>query len=264
MTEEATTEKPTNKGIKKHRSPNYPYLGLKDALTKTELLRQTGGIHPVGLNSAMSAWGLKGDGTTSSVIAALKAFGLITVSGEGKQRQMTVSEVGRKILIDHSDKSELLKKAALSPPLYGELWRKFGPELPPTDKPISEYLIFDRHFNERIVDGLIADFKATIVFANLTASDKINTQDDDVSEESDVNEEMDSGAKIRKAMEFVPKESVFKASIELSKRGVLDVVFAGSMDNVTMPMLNELFQLKEKYQALIKQTSEPDQDSKAD
>lgn len=256
MTEEQkTTEKPSNKGSKKHRSPNYPYLGLKDALAKTELLRQTGGVHAVGLNSAMSAWGLKGEGTTSSVIAALKAFGLVSVSGEGKHRQMTVSEVARKILIDHSEKSELLKKAALSPTLYKELWKKFGPDLPPTDKPISEYLIFERQFNEKVVDAVIADFKATITFANLTESDKLV----DAGEESGIDENQsgppilqsgaNAGGTVGKKTP-APKDGVmYSINLELLENGRINVVTSdGSLTSSTLKLLTEVFELKDKYE----------------
>lgn len=231
----------------KHRSPNYPYLGLKEALTKTELLRQTGGVHPVGLNSVMSAWGLKGEGTTSSVIAALKAFGLISVSGEGKHRQVVVSEAARKILIDHSDKSELLKKAALSPTLYAELWKRFGPELPPTDKPISEYMIFDRHFNERVVDAVIADFKATISFANLSESDKLEDNSDgeeDVYEEIDPPDETDSTKK--KVRRQPPKdgEIVEELNFKLAPESNVALVFT-SKQKVTQEDFGLLMRMLE-------------------
>ncbi len=197
----ATTTK-----VKKHRSPNYPYVGLKEALEKTESIRKIGGIHPVGLTSAMSEWSYK-EGTTNSVLAALKAFGLVDVTGEGKQRQLKVTEVARKILVDHSEKADLLKKAALNPTLYAELWKQFGPDLPPSDKPISEYLIFTRHFNEKVVSNVIKDFKDTISFANLSQSDKIEPDldvEDDIYEEIDPTDETDSNKK--KVRRQLPKD----------------------------------------------------------
>lgn len=57
---------------------------------------------------------------------------------------------------------------------------------------------------------------------------------------------MDSGAQIRQAMEL-PTGQIFRASIEVFKNGRLNVVFAGSMNDLTVPLLNDIYGLKGKY-----------------
>ncbi|MBK8464687.1 MAG: hypothetical protein IPL32_02565 [Chloracidobacterium sp.] len=238
------TEKP-----KKHRSPNYPYIGLPDALEKAEAIRLAAGTNPLGLASAMHAWDYK-EGSANSAIAALKAFGLLDVAGNGKQRQIKLTEVARKILADHSEKPDLLKKAALSPSLYKEVWERYNGSLPSLDKVISEYLVFERNFNPSVVDSFIKDFRATIAYANLSASDKIELEDGgelpEFEDESPDDEVNDSGSKIRKAM-TLPKGIMFKASVEMNEGGHLNVVFAGEASRQTMALLNEIYQLCDKY-----------------
>lgn len=243
--------------IKKHRSPNYPYLGLREALTKTDLIRKTGGVHPVGFNSAMSAWGLK-EGTTNSVIAALKAFGLIDVSGEKTQRQLTVSETARKILVDHSEKDVLLKKAALAPTLYAELWKKFGPDLPPTTKPISEYLIFTRHFNENVVDSVIADFQATIGYARLSGLDKMADTDSE-NDEYDIpdpsvteNEDNSSESGTVRKLTLPPRKDgvMYSISIDILEDGLIEVSSFGPVTMETFGLLKDVFDVKTKHESM--------------
>lgn len=176
MTEERKT---TTKGIKKHRSPNYPYTGLEDALEKTRQIQEHGRTFFVPFTVAMDAWGYKAAGTTHSVIAALKAYGLIEVQGEGEKKEIKVSESGRKILDDHSEHGALLKEVALRPTLHRELWEKYEGNLPPSNKLISEHLKYKRNFNPTTVDGFIEQFRATIAFARLTEFDLITSAKED-------------------------------------------------------------------------------------
>lgn len=178
----AEEEKTDPKGPKKHRSPNYPYTGLEDAIEKTRKIQEHGAKFFVPFSVAMEAWGYKA-GTTHSMIAALKAYGLIDLQGEGDKKQIKVSDNGTKILDnDYSGRGGLIKDAALKPTLHRELWDKWDGELPPSNKVITEYLKYEKHFNPTAVDGFVGQFRDVIAFAKLTASDRISS----ASEENDI------------------------------------------------------------------------------
>lgn len=155
------------------RSPNYPFIGLEEAIKKAQLVLDKGGLHEVPFKTAMEAWDYKA-GSTHSAIAALKAFGLVTVNGEGEKRKIQLTEAARKILKpEHPERASLLKKAVLMPTIYSELWREYKGVLPPSDSVISNYLEFDKKFNPDVIKGLIKDFRASIAYAGLDSSDKI-------------------------------------------------------------------------------------------
>ena len=69
----------------KHRSPNYPVIGLKKAMELCNTIhgkidvRGSGGIQPDELLGYKAHSGIG-----NQVVAALKAFGFIDVTGEGE------------------------------------------------------------------------------------------------------------------------------------------------------------------------------------
>lgn len=255
----------TSAGKRKHRSPNYPYIGLQEALTRAQQIQNEGGIHSVPFRAAMEAWGYKA-GTTSSVIAALKSFGLVDISGEGEQRHIRVSERCRKILADHSDTPDLLIEAALSPALYRDLWEFFSGTLPPSDKLISEHLTFTLGFNPGVVDSVIKDFRATIAFARM---DKLNHYRLNA---EGANIEIRGGEASlltgRNITAEVPEENLvsvkddppprktskpgigvmFNITIDVLEDGQINVTNGGTLTSETFSILSDVFKLKEKHE----------------
>ena len=64
------------------------------------------------------------------------------------------------------------KEAALLPKLHKELWEKWGADLP-SDPSVRHYLVTDRGFNEKTVGDFIAEYKATLDFAELINNGKL-------------------------------------------------------------------------------------------
>lgn len=160
---------------KKSRSPNYPSMDLQEAMNKTELLYKAQKRHPVPVSVAAEPLGY---GPKSSsflqAIATLRAYGLIEASGSGDDRKIAVSERAMKILLDHRDKQKLLQEVAITPSIFKEIWEKFynlEDGMAPDDS-IKHHLIFDREgtYPPQIAESILADFKATIEFANLGIS----------------------------------------------------------------------------------------------
>jgi hypothetical protein len=240
---------------KKHRSPNYPFIGLESALERARELQKVAGVHPVRVTTAWETWNYK-KGGGNQVVAALDAYGLISIeSGIADSRQIKLTLEARKILDETSERGILLKTAALSPLLHKEIWEYFEGDLPPNDKVIREYLVYQRNFNPSYVDKFIEQFKETLVFAKVSKNDKINAVDgsNTNSEQASTNltdtnklSSMDSGEQVRQAM-ALPAGRIFKASIEVFENGKLDVIFAGSMNRFTVGLLQDIYDIVEKH-----------------
>lgn len=171
----------TATGARQGRSPAYPYVSLRKALSRAKALYKAEGKHPVPLSSAYKAWGIgaKSSGARQT-LAALKQFGLVTYLGKAKERQVRVSDLAMKIILDRRPDSpgrdEMIRRAAMIPLIYTELWQKYGAELP-SDATLETYLVLEREFNESAVLGLIADYKDTIELAKLREPDKMPKSD---------------------------------------------------------------------------------------
>lgn len=160
----------------RRRSPNYPIIGLEKALERAATLNEKSKGHAAPVGTVHTWWNYK-TATGDQIVAALKAFGLIDVEGIGKDRTIKVSDSARRILRGDQGKEDRLKTAALKPTLHGELWTKYGADIP--DDVARIYLTDERGFNEASVDEFMAQYKATISYAKLSDSDKVASDDDE-------------------------------------------------------------------------------------
>jgi len=163
---------------KRHRSPNYPFIGLEKAIERTRQIYEADRRHEVPVKVVSEKrWEYKaGSSQGDQTIAALRAYGLIEVSGIGDKRMIQISDRAYRIIAGAQDAPQRIKDAALSPAIHSELWQKYGAIGLPSDDTIRNYLLFEREsgrFNEDVVDGVIGRFKDTISFAKLDSSDKI-------------------------------------------------------------------------------------------
>ena len=154
------------------RSPSYPYLDLPGALEKAAALWHAEGRHATSVSVAMQHWGYKEESSTGySCVAALKKFGLVDHEGMGEGRQMRLSGLALRILLDgdpqSTERRAALREAALAPRIHTELWERYGTDLP-SDQSLKRFLVLERSFNEASVDELLAEYKATVAYAGLT------------------------------------------------------------------------------------------------
>ncbi|MCE5302800.1 MAG: hypothetical protein LLF97_06780 [Planctomycetaceae bacterium] len=175
----ATDREESKKKGHKDRSPNYPVIDLGGALEKAEAIHKEFRVHEAPVGIVQERWGFKAhSGFANQYIAALKAYGLLNVTGQGDQRKVSISVDADRILRNAPDKNELLKAAALRPALHNELWDYYKDKggVPP-DELLRHYLVWDRpepKFNEKSVDGFIERFRRTLTFANLATGDIID------------------------------------------------------------------------------------------
>ena len=172
---EAKSKGAAEKGRQKHRSPNYPLFDLEKALQLTKVLYDSDKTHRIPILIAHERWGYTKGGTAGNqAVAAVKSYGLINVDGNGDSRQISVSDVGRRIILDAPDKAELLKSSALSPALFASLWDRYREQGMPSKDVLRHHLIFDRNFNETFVGNAIDRFVSTIAFSQLDVEDNIS------------------------------------------------------------------------------------------
>lgn len=166
------------RALARHRSPNYPFISLERAIEQTRAIYGTDRLRDIPLRVACQRWEFKlGGSQADQTVAALKAFGMIEVTGSRGERNLRISERAYRILAGARDAMEQIKQAAIAPAIYSELWKTFGVNgrLPENDV-IRNYLLFDREngrFNSEAVETLIVRFRETISFARLDSSDKI-------------------------------------------------------------------------------------------
>ena len=164
----------------RHRSPNHPFINLEKAVEHAAALREKYGMHDIPVNLAHALLGYKPlSASGNQCIAALKAYGLIEVKGEGKTRKITVSSVGDRIVRNAPDRAQLLRDAVLTPPIHQEVLDHYGKAGLPDDGLLHQYLVWDRpegsRFNEDSVGGFISRLRESLAFANLDMPDTIES-----------------------------------------------------------------------------------------
>lgn len=237
----------------KHRSPNYPAVGLQKALERTETLKKSAGRHAVPVNVAHKLWDYR-KGAGDQTVAALKAFGLVDVEGAKDKRQILLTDAAIRMLGNAPDKAELLKTAALKPEIHKQIWTKYGGELPSENAILKEYLLWERKFNEAFVDSFIEQFRSTIAFAGLALSDKLAAED-----QSDLeSEEEPMSAVPRTSVEprrriggtrassqlFTNTGSARELRFSISRDSEAQVIFHGPVTQEAIDKLSKLLELQ--------------------
>jgi hypothetical protein len=268
MVESATANKP-----KKMRSPAYPGINLEIALKRARGLYDKERRNAVAYPVAVSYWGFgaKSSGGLVSV-AAMKGFGLVEDVERGAGgRSIKLTDLAFHILLDDrpnsQERAELIKQAALRPKIHASLWRKYGAELP-SDSNLKHALIFDFKFNENTVDEFIKEYKETIRFAGIGASDTLSLLDEDKNNGTD-NGASDGGQAVQEQqvgssrMSLAPPPAKINpaakpvgASIPVTKNCSISVLAVGE---VTQKGLDQLI----NYLNLIKGSFPEDEGAKA-
>lgn len=155
----------------KTRSPNYPVIDLSTALGLTERIYAGAQRHPVPVSTVIDTiWAMKvGSSYGAQCVAALGAFGLISLEGTKDKRQLRVTKEAAKIIEKTPERGELLKQAALGPRVHRAVWSHYQTDGLPPDATIQHYLLFDypQPFNKGKVAGFIKQLRSTIEFAGI-------------------------------------------------------------------------------------------------
>ena len=142
------------------RSPNYPAIPLEEAINRARTIYEQEHTHvtaPDVVAKAMDYGGL--NGTSRTMISALKKFGLLQAEGNG----LKISDDAVDIFeLPKSDTmaQEARKRAAFKPTLFAEFRETYGEQLP-SDLSLRHTLI-KRGFNPRTAGEVIQIYKDTV------------------------------------------------------------------------------------------------------
>lgn len=158
------------------RSPAYPHISLPEAVwLATKIRAVADSSHAVTLTAAAQALELTPESSWLNLrLAALKKFGLIEDLPAGATRERRVRLTSTAVMLATIPPNDVMnrvlrRQAALRPPIYEDLWNRFGPILPAND-PMRDYLVKERLFNPQSVDALLDNFRSTIEYAELMES----------------------------------------------------------------------------------------------
>jgi hypothetical protein len=180
-----------DRGVKKHRSPAYPFVSLPAAVERAKVLYHAIKKNSVSIDTVQENLGFdKGSSQGSRIIAALKSYGLLDdEDGAGQYRKLRLTSDGlRLFLLDEGDRDRaaLIRSCAVRPKIYSDIIERWPEDLPP-DSEIRKFLTVDRDFNPDSVDVLIRNFRATYDYAGLCEVEpesSVRKERDDIREDT--------------------------------------------------------------------------------
>jgi hypothetical protein len=198
----------------KMRSPNYPALGLSQAVEAARKLWDKEKRTPVAHATAATALGYGSlSGPARIAIAALRQYGLVDKPDPG---HVQLSDRARRVLHGDDDaKKKALVEAASAPKLFREL---AATHLDGSDDAIRSYLITKKEFSEEGARKAVKSFRDTVKLASPDASgyttEENGGNDDDM-------EVIETGQKAKNALDGgggnLPESGVFSLTVPFSK-----------------------------------------------
>ncbi|MCU1339734.1 MAG: hypothetical protein JWO19_5315 [Bryobacterales bacterium] len=164
--------------VKRHRSPNYPTVGLKEAIDRVRNLYNKDGKAgaPAEIAAVHIGFG-KPHGQAMSVLAALKRFGLVAESnGRIAPTQRAIEILNLPPTDPRCQKA--LRDAVLEPALYRELIEQHKDTGWPADDVLASELVTYKNFNPRAVEGFVRDFKDSVVIAGLSEEGALESEEE--------------------------------------------------------------------------------------
>jgi hypothetical protein len=167
----------------RHRSPNYPGISLKTAVSKIGDWYKADGLVASPRDAALKNMGYeKFTGDAGRVLSALRSFGLVQeADGRIKMTQRGIDIIVRPE--GDQKRTSALKEAALSPDIYKKLAKEYPNGLP-SDTTLKSELIAAKGFNPKSVSEFIKDFKATLAFAGLSTFGVLESEQEEQEDES--------------------------------------------------------------------------------
>jgi hypothetical protein len=91
----------------------------------------------------------------------------------GRPRSYQITEAGVQMATVDADsplRLLYLRKAALRPAIYQDLWERFGPQLPEIDDAMANYLVTEQKFTRDAAFKMLAHFRSTITISRLRSA----------------------------------------------------------------------------------------------
>jgi hypothetical protein len=168
MASTTVTKEPATEKKKRQRSPNYPTVGLREAVDRVKKFIVADGR--AGATSAIAAKHIgfsSAHGQAYSVLAALKKFGLVE-DRDGRivptQRAVEINSLPE----NDERRKKAIRDAALSPTIYAELIKEYAATGLPHEETLAGELEAYKGFNPNGVKEFLKGFKETLEYAGLS------------------------------------------------------------------------------------------------
>jgi hypothetical protein len=151
------------------RSPSFPFISLPGAIQRARELYEAEKRNLVRPEVAVVDWGYSARSSAGAqTIAALRAYGLL----EDLRGELRLTDRAQHILVREpgsTERNDLLRQAALAPPLFSKLWERYGADLP-SDKSLRSWLVLELKVNENSVEDLLRSYRETLACIGVGAS----------------------------------------------------------------------------------------------
>jgi hypothetical protein len=159
----------------RHRSPNYPAVGLEDAVARVRLLVKADGKAGAPTEVAAKHIGYSSaHGSAMSTLAALKKYGLVADSAGRIIPTQRALEILNLPEADPRRKTAL-QDAALSPSIFRELFEQYKDTGLPGQEALEAELKTYRGFNPKAVSAFVRDFVGTLDFAGINRNGALDS-----------------------------------------------------------------------------------------
>ena len=150
------------------RSPNYPAVGLPEAVERVRKLYESQHQTPEEREVVARHLGYGGlNGKSLKLLSALIKYGLLEKADDSGLR---VTDLAINILFpENDDRSQSIRAAAFAPDLFSDI-RERWPDHPPTDESLRAYLV-RRQFSQSAIDDVIQNYRDTIELVTRESSE---------------------------------------------------------------------------------------------
>jgi hypothetical protein len=180
--------------LPKERSPAFPYISLDLAIERIKTIYSQIRDHAQPREVVAKAYGKPvTSSATIQTFATLLQYGLLENVAGPAGRRMRVSPLAQGILNPHAPeekKKQGLKKAALTPLIFAELWSKFGDTVGLNDSVPLYHLTSERGhefdgavFTDKAASEVLRVYRATLSYAGISGADSIQLPTEELAEE---------------------------------------------------------------------------------
>lgn len=176
------------------RSPNYPRIGLRDAIERIEKLYKKERTHTTTREAIAEGLGYTSlNGSSMGLISTLRQYGLLVEESDGLRVSQSAVALAMLPKSD-SERIEALREAAFAPRLFSEFYEEYGDTLP-SDVSLR-YALVKKGFSEKAANEAIRSYRDTL---ELVSEEAAEYTDADVEDQQKVEPQMEQAIVGRQA-----------------------------------------------------------------
>ncbi|WP_336814031.1 hypothetical protein [Bosea sp. MMO-172] len=176
------------------RSPAYPYIALDLAVERAKRIHAAVREHAQPREVLAKAYGKPATSSaTIQTFATLLQYGLLENVAGPSGRKMRITPLAQGILNPHAPPEKVragLQKAALTPPIFAELWKHYGDAEGLNDSVLLYYLTQERGhelgsvFTDKGAQDAVRVYRASLSFAGISGGQNVQVSEADPESDS--------------------------------------------------------------------------------